>query len=218
MTFISRKVLKQNWASFLRCGSASSHYYAFPDLSALSAACRARFIHNSVAAVRGSTAQWSFKKPLVPTFWLPHWRDTDSSGNRSAAGNWRKRGRERSISYCDIIETVCAIKLAQRRWINKGLVLIFYFLQLKQTNSFYFLFCGPECDFKAGVTSRSSSSTSLYGWWVSGLFTLSRRSTASRQVKLVWATNTCCHKPDESLLWQTNSSSLSQRKDTLLWH
>lgn len=112
-----------------------------------------------------------------------------------------ERGRERAISYCDIIETVCAIKLVQRCWINKGLVLIFEFLQLKHVISIYFHFCGPECDFKTGVTSRSSSSTSLYGWWVSGLFTLSRRSTASRQVKPVWATNTCYHKPHESLLW-----------------
>lgn len=72
-----------------------------------------------------------------------------------------ERGRERPISYRDIIETVCAIKLVQRRRINKGLVLIFQFLQLKHVISFYFLFCGPECDFKAGVTSRSSSSTSL---------------------------------------------------------
>lgn len=134
VTFISRKVLKQNWASFLRCGSAS--LLCVPRLVRAVCSLQGSFHSlqcNSVAAVRGSTAQWSFKKPLAPPFWLTHWRDTDSSGNHSAAGNWRKRWRERSISYCDIIGTVCAIKLVQRRWINKGLVLIFYFLQLKQT-------------------------------------------------------------------------------------
>lgn len=37
------------------------------------------------------------------------------------------------------------------------------------------------------------------------MFSLSRRSTASLQVKLAWATNTCCHKPDQSLLSQTTA-------------
>ena len=59
--------------------------------------------------------------------------------------------------------------------------------------------CGPRggvtsrsCDPGGGVTSRSSSSTSLKGWWLSGLFILSSSSTARRRLSPAWPTNICC--------------------------